>query len=321
MKIEHTNVFMGDNTKAIRNEKTSKPNSQCTAIFAGNSALTQDDPIKKKREEACKKAMKIVGDAFASEQKIDDDLASRKSHIDELRDNMNQAQAAMNQIDQEKNQLRESKGIAVDSEEQKDLELLEKRSASKRVGSEVSLTKEDQERLAQIDAKGMTEYQKQAMEMEGYKAPYRENISDSKKQIVEENAIIRGVMLERLKSNPMLDATQEADSIMEAADDEIMGMLIQEGRDFINEKHQEEEEAAKEKAAEEKEKEEQIEAIREDTKEQKERVEKNKIENLTEQVLDLDKAQTDIKAEVSDIVDKMSLVIEDIKGSVVDQQV
>lgn len=321
MKIEHTNVFMGDNTKAIRNEKTSKPNSQCTAIFAGNSALTQDDPIKKKREEACKKAMKIVGDAFASEQKIDDDLASRKSHIDELRDNMNQAQAAMNQIDQEKNQLRESKGIAVDSEEQKDLELLEKRSASKRVGSEVSLTKEDQERLAQIDAKGMTEYQKQAMEMEGYKAPYRKNISDSKKQIVEENAIIRGVMLERLKSNPMLDATQEADSIMEAADDEIMGMLIQEGRDFINEKHQEEEEAAKEKAAEEKEKEEQIEAIREDTKEQKERVEKNKIENLTEQVLDLDKAQTDIKAEVSDIVDKMSLVIEDIKGSVVDQQV
>ncbi len=321
MKIEHTNVFMGDNTKAIRNEKTSKPNSQCTAIFAGNSALTQDDPIKKKREEACKKAMKIVGDAFASEQKIDDDLASRKSHIDELRDNMNQAQAAMNQIDQEKNQLRESKGIAVDSEEQKDLELLEKRSASKRVGSEVSLTKEDQERLAQIDAKGMTEYQKQAMEMEGYKAPYRENISDSKKQIVEENAIIRGVMLERLKSNPMLDATQEADSIMEAADDEIMGMLIQEGRDFINEKHQEEEEAAKEKAAEEKEKEEQIEAIREDTKVQKERVEKNKIENLTEQVLDLDKAQTDIKAEVSDIVDKMSLVIEDIKGSVVDQQV
>ena len=321
MKIEHTNVFMGDNTKAIRNEKTSKPNSQCTAIFAGNSALTQDDPIKKKGEEACKKAMKIVGDAFASEQKIDDDLASRKSHIDELRDNMNQAQAAMNQIDQEKNQLRESKGIAVDSEEQKDLELLEKRSASKRVGSEVSLTKEDQERLAQIDAKGMTEYQKQAMEMEGYKAPYRENISDSKKQIVEENAIIRGVMLERLKSNPMLDATQEADSIMEAADDEIMGMLIQEGRDFINEKHQEEEEAAKEKAAEEKDKEEQIEAIREDTKVQKERVEKNKIENLTEQVLDLDKAQTDIKAEVSDIVDKMSLVIEDIKGSVVDQQV
>lgn len=321
MKIEHTNVFMGDNTKAIRNEKTSKPNSQCTAIFAGNSALTQDDPIKKKREEACKKAMKIVGDAFASEQKIDDDLASRKSHIDELRDNMNQAQAAMNQIDQEKNQLRESKGIAADSEEQKDLELLEKRSASKRVGSEVSLTKEDQERLDQIDAKGMTEYQKQAMEMEGYKAPYRKNISDSKKQIVEENAIIRGVMLERLKSNPMLDATQEADSIMEAADDEIMGMLIQEGRDFINEKHQEEEEAAKEKAAEEKEKEEQIEAIREDTKEQKERVEKNKIENLTEQVLDLDKAQTDIKAEVSDIVDKMSLVIEDIKGSVVDQQV
>ncbi|MDO5573241.1 MAG: hypothetical protein Q4G60_04590 [bacterium] len=320
MKVEHTSIYIGDDTKALRHGKADKRGGS-TTIFAGNSALAQDDPITKKREEARKKAMKVVGDAFAGEQKIDNDLADRKSHIDELRDNMNQAQAAMNQIDKEKDQLRESKGIAADSEEQKDLELLEKRSASMRVGSEVSLTKEEQERLEQIDAKGMTEYQKQAMEMEGYKSPYRKEISDSKKQIVEENAIIRGVKLERLKSNPMLDATQEADSIMEAADDEIMGMLIQEGRDFIDEKHKEEEEAAKKKAEEEKEKEEQIEAIREDKKEQKERVEKNKTEALTEQVLDLDQAQTDVKAEVSDIVDKMNLVIEDIKGSVVDQQV
>lgn len=322
MKIEHKNIFMGAN---ISNEQAAQRGSRSskrgTTIYAGNSRLAQDDPITQKREQARKKAMKVVGDAFAGEQKIDDDLQNRKDHISQLRENMNTAQAAMNQIDEKKNQLRESKGIAADSEEQKDLELLEKRNASLRMGSEVTLTKEDQERLAEIDAKGLTDYQKQALEMESYKSPYRKELNESKNQIMEENAIIRGVKQERLKSNPMLDATQEADSIIEAAEDEIMGMLIKEGKDFVDEKHKEEEEAAKKKAEEEKEKEEQIEAAREDRQEEQERIEKNKTEALTEQVLDLDKVQSDVKTEVDDIVDKMNLVIEDIKGAVVDTQV
>ncbi|NLG03099.1 MAG: hypothetical protein GX567_04630, partial [Clostridia bacterium] len=217
-------------------------------------------------------------------------------------------------------QLRENKGIAADSEEQKDLELIEKRNESMRPNSEVTLTKEDQKRLAQINEKGLTEYQKQALEMESYKSVHRKEIDEGKKLIIEENAIIRGVKLERLKSNPILKAKQEADSIMDAADEEIRGMLIDESKKFIDEKHKEEEEAAKKRAEEQEEKEELIEEIRKDKQEQKERTEKKKTEGLTEQVLELEEVKTDVKAEVEDIVDKMNLVIEDIKGAMVDEK-
>ncbi len=319
MKVEHTSIFFGEDARSGRSERAGKQ-GKGTTIFAGNSSLAQD-PITEKREQARKKAMKVVGDAFAKEQKIDNDMEARKNHISQLRESMGAAQAAIKQIDQEKEQLREAKGIAADSQEQKDLELLEKRNASVKMGSQVTLTKEDKERLAEIDAAGLTEYQKQALEMESYKAPYRTEIEDGEKQVLEEIAIIKGVRLERLKSDPMVGATKEADSIIEAAEDEIMGMLIKEGKDFVDAKHKAEEEAAKKKAEEEKEKEEQLEAIRADKEEQEKRIEENKTEALTEQVLDLDEVQTNVQAEVGDIVDKMNLVIEDIKGAVVDSQV
>ncbi len=319
MRVEHKSIFIGQNAQNGQNGIAGHQKNKRTMLFAGNSR-SAEDPITLKRQQARKKAMKVVGDAFASEQKLDDDLMGRADHINQLRENMSTAQEAINQIDHDKDQLRESKGIAIDSEEQKDLELLEKRAASFRIGSDVTLTKEDQERHAEIDKKGKTEYQRQALEMESYKDPYRKELTEGQKQIVEENAIIRGVKLERLKSNPMLDATNEADSIIEAADKEIMGMLIQEGKEFVDEKHKEEEEEAKKKAKEEEEKEEKLEEIREDRKEQKERIEKKKTETLTEQVLDLDEVQTDVKTEVENIVDKMNLVIEDIKGAVVDTQ-
>ena len=315
MKIGHKSIFVGGNMQDNQNNQ----NNAKKSYFAGNGRMPQD-PIAMKREQARKKAMKVVGDAFASEQKIDDDMTSRKDRINQLRENMAVAQDAMKKIDKDKEQLRESRGIAVDSEEQKDLELLEKRNASIHPDSEVTLTKEERERLAQIDKKGMTEYQKQAMELEGYKSPYRQEINDGKKQIVEENAIIRGVKLERLKSNPMLEATQNADAIMDAADDEIKAMLIEESKEFIDEKRKEEEEAAKKRAEEKEEQEEKLETIREDKKEQKERIEKKKTHELTEQVLDLEEVKTDVKAEVEDIVDKMNLVIEDIKGAMVDEK-
>ena len=320
MKVEYTSIYVGENNRSERNGLQNEKNGKKGGtIFAGNMNQALD-PIAQKRQEARKKAMKVVGDAFDGEQKIDNDMEARRNHIDQLRDTMHTAQQAINQIDKEKDQLRESRGIALDSQEQKDLELLEKERDSFKASSGVTLTEDDQKRLKEIYADGLTEYQKQALEMDSYKSPYQKEINEAYAKVLEESAVIRGVRLERLKSSPMLDATKEADSIIEAADDEIMGMLIKEGKEHIDELHKEEEEKAKKKAEEEEKKEEQLEEIREDKKEQQERVEKNKTEALTEQVLDLDEVQTDVKAEVEDIVDKMNLVIEDIKGSVVDEK-
>lgn len=60
--------------------------------------------------------------------------------------------------------------------------------------------------------------------------------------------MIRQTKIERLKSNSMGAAFEQADAVMGAASDEIMGMLIAEGKDHIDEKQEEEKKTAEEAA-------------------------------------------------------------------------
>ena len=145
---------------------------------------------------------------------------------------------------------------------------------------------------------------------------YAELISDTEDEIQMENAVVRQSRLERLKSDPMVKAREQADSVLEAASDEILGDLIAEGKQHIDEKLEEERkktEEAKEK------KEEQIEARKEDGKEQ---------EKLTEDILEAAKEMENAGNTVSDaqqaikaLMNKMNLVEDDVKGAAVDQGV
>ena len=151
-------------------------------------------------------------------------------------------------------------------------------------------------------------------------AEYYENqINEMKKEIEMENSIIRATRLERLKKDPMVKAQKQAEEVMEAASEEIVGMLADEAKDHIDEEMEEKKEAAQEKAEEEKELEEKLEKIKEKKEDQEELAEA--IGELTEQTLQLDGVKTDVQEEIKDIVNKMKLLEEDIKGAVVDTTV
>ncbi len=131
---------------------------------------------------------------------------------------------------------------------------------------------------------------------------YAELISDTENEIQMENAVVRQSKIERLKSDPMVKAREQADSVLEAASDEILGDLIAEGKQHIDEKLEE-----------------QIEARKEDRKEQ---------EKLTEDILEAAKEMENAGNTVSDaqqaiktLMNKMSLVEDDVKGAAVDQGV
>ena len=104
---------------------------------------------------------------------------------------------------------------------------------------------------------------------------------------------------------------------MEEASEEIVGMLFEEGKEHLDEEQKLREEQA-EKI--EKEKEEQ-EAFIEAQKEKKEAAEELTEEMPMEEMLTLEQAKTDVQKEVQNIVDKMKLVAEDMKGAVVDKSV
>ena len=117
----------------------------------------------------------------------------------------------------------------------------------------------------------------------------------------------------------MQKAQEQAEAIEEAAGKEILGMLAEEGKEHVD-KEQEEKAEQAEEAKEAKEEQEELLAKRKDEREEaRERAEALAESLPTEQLLSLDKIQDDINKEIQNIVDKMKLIEEDIKGAAVDR--
>ena len=320
MKVQkELSIYMGDSTRAMRRQELEGQQSgkgKKKNVFAGDLNGTQDNILMKKQQ-AQKQALKVVTDTWSGDKKIDDDIKERGERIRSLREEVGNAQKELNEIAEQQEVLRKRYGVDADSEEQKDLELLLKSREAKR-NPKVSLTKEEQERLAEIEGQERTEYQNRVLELDSFGDYHRDIISKAKQQIEIENNIIRETKLERLKKDPMLDAQKQADAIEEAADKEILGMLVDEGKEHIDKEQEEKKEQAAE-AKEKKEEQEELLAKRKDERKEAEKRAEELAESLTvEQLLDLDKTQEELNREIQNIVDKMKLIEEDIKGAAVD---
>lgn len=316
MKVRNTSIFVGNTGRSERHGNLQEENKKSSAIFAGN-LNKQFDPIAQKKKQARGQAMKIISDAWEGERKIDEDIEERRNKIAKLKTDMGKARKQLKDIEEARQELRNSYGVAEDSKEEQDLRLLEKEMDLYRPGKGVSLSKEEMERIAQIKKNGLTQYQQRSLEMKKNGSVYEEEIADIEKEIMEENAVIRGTKLERLKHNPMAKANKQADAVLEAASDEVIGMLVDEAKNHIDEEMEEKKEAAEEKAEEKEEQEEKLESIKEKKEEQKELTEA--VTEATEQMLELDDVKTDVQQEIKDMINKMKLLDEDIKGAAVDE--
>lgn len=314
----HQNVFIGENIKQenqIREGQHEKENR--TDFFAGN--LNQDlfeNELLQKKKEAQERAMKVVGDAFNGDQEIDNDLLERRNIIAALEQENQKLQSQINDISKQQDELMERYGMTADSQEQKDLELLRKRDRCLRGESE-ELTKEEYERISELEREGLTEYQKRQREWDAQKNHFQKDLDKNKEEILVENAIIRGTKLERLKHAPMVKAQKEAEEILDAASREIIGMIMEEAKDTIDEEAEENQEKAEklEEVQEEKE------AFIEKQKEKKEETEELLEDMPMKEMLHMGQLKDEIKQEIKHIVSEMKLVAEDIKGAMVDESV
>lgn len=315
MKVQNTSIFVGDASRSQRHGRAQQQECGKKNVFAGG--MNQNfDPIAQKRQQAQKKAMQIVGDTWENERKIDLDMEERRNKIARLQNDIRQADDSVREMEDARQALRESYGVEADSKEQKDLELLAKEIDSQTPGKKVSLTQEEREEIERIKAQGLTEYQERSLGMKQDAQFYEKQIEEMRGEIDTENAVIRGTRLERLKKDPMVGAGKQAEKIMEAASKEIVGMLMDEAKDHIDEEMAEKTEEAEKKAEEEKEQEEKLEKLKEKKEEQEELTEA--IADLARDTVQLDDVKTDIQQEIKDMVTKMKLLEEDIKGAAVD---
>ena len=296
-----------ENALTRRNERMqNQRNSQIRngSIFAGNLNQKQDSFIQRKKL-AMKKAMKVVSDAWAGEKKIDQDVAERRQSIQDNQQRMADNNKIIQGYKQQKEELRQAYGTELEG----------------------SLLEEYKQRAAEIDTSI---------------AIYQEQINEAQKEISAESAAIRSIRLERLKTHTMVDAQDEAEEIKQAAGKEAIGTLVGEAQEYITEKYEKEREEAKEKAEEKEEQEEKLEEVREETelkqeeltleqeqkRAQEETRQKKQEENAKEQeeILENAAAYSDgsiqdaslVQAEIKDMLHKMKLLEEDIKGAEVD---
>lgn len=109
---------------------------------------------------------------------------------------------------------------------------------------------------------GPASYQKEMLELDKNESVYKQTIEDNNKSIVSENAIIRGIHLERLKTHDMVDTSKQADKIIESANKDIIGMMIEDVKENIDDKFEENQEKAEKKEEEKEKLEEKIEAAK-----------------------------------------------------------
>ncbi|MBR6637637.1 MAG: hypothetical protein IKK96_02120 [Lachnospiraceae bacterium] len=306
------------NAKKVGNEPCE---GKGLVVKAGNLNLGAET-IEEKRKQAQQMALGIVSDAFEGDREIDEDLDVRRKHIRDLNAENYEYTKELKRIDELRTDLVESYGITEDSQEHADLELLRKEQGYfEKNGQLPILTEEEQERLAQIKKNGITDYQQQMLDLDKLQKHWQGEIDKNIELIKEENAIISGVKLERLKLHEMVDAKKQSEDVLKAASASIIGELITEAKEHVDEEIAEDKEKAE--AAEEKDEElkEKLDEARAERKAKEEQLEEMcELESVLDEVSQVKQAENmpDVKKSLESIVAELKLTMQDLSGAVVD---
>lgn len=314
----HINIFAGDTRNQAGQTKEAREQAQKAqdkgknkTFYAGNFLVEFPlrDRIAQKKAQAQKRAMKIVADAWDVDRVIDDEIKVRQEHIQELQEENKGAMESLKEYRQMEDELREGYGVEPGSQEQQDLELLKRRRKSG-----FQATEEEKERLAQIRENGMTEYQRRALEIDKVASYYRNIVTANNGAAQEESDIIEGIRAERNKYHPMVEAQSQAGEVLEAALDEVIGMITEEAKEHLDEEQEKREEQA-EAIEEKKEEQEEIQQKRDERQEELQEL----IDDMpVEEMANLNQTMEEVKQQIQKVLNNVNLIEEDIKGAKVD---
>ncbi|MBQ8923510.1 MAG: hypothetical protein IJ053_01830 [Lachnospiraceae bacterium] len=315
------NVNQNNMVNALVDKAGNKDNK---TIFAGNlNAISNTQSlVEEKRNQAKKQAMKVIGDAWDKDNKVSADIQKKLDKIDSRKSEINDYESKIRDLEDNKKELQESYGVADDSEDQKDLELLEKYQNYKNGSKIETFTKDEIARLKELQDIPRTEYQNKVLELNDAVGEFNKEIRSKKSDIAAMNEEIKDTRMEQIASHDMLDAYDAAEKIMEASSKEIIGILTNEMKSTIDEKFAEEKEKADKLAEEKEEKEEKLAEAKEKKEEQEALIEQSIEASRLEQDM---KMQTqaydnvaDVQKDIQKILKDNNLVDEDLKGIKID---
>ena len=235
---------------------------------------------------------------------------------------MQEAKEHEKTFEKSKKELQEQYGVADDSQEQKDLELLEKFQNYKNGSHDESFTKEDVDRLKELQNLPRTEYQEKALRLNQIAGSMKVTASNANDKLIELTDTIAKAKTDQAKSQDMLKAGSAADDILEASNKEIMGLLIQDGKEHIDKEQEEAQKKAEEQKEKRDEQQERIDEAKQERKEQEELIKGQAEADSAEQDLSLQRKTTNnveaAQQNIRNILEDNNLLAEDLKGIKID---
>ena len=133
-------------------------------IFAGSLKMPLD-PVAQRRQQAREQAWNLVRNAWNSDKDTDKSVQDRMDHYTKMQQLQEEAKAAADDGNDDKKVLQQLYGVAPDSQEQKDLELLEREMNANNGLGDGDFSEEESQRLSELHSGTLTEYQQRALEL------------------------------------------------------------------------------------------------------------------------------------------------------------
>lgn len=219
------------------NDKEQKSDSK--TIYMGG--MDAENEISKKFAFAQKQALKKILDQLDQDIEIAEDMKDQGDTVMKLDSQIKDERARLNSIDETKQQLQEQYGVDMDSQEQKDLELMQKaeKHASHPFDDQYKLTEEEEEYLANLS---QTPYQEEVLMLDSAAEELQGKIAGDIRDMDVAEASIWATKKALLKVHPMVDAMEDSNKMMEAARKELVGALWEQGKEKLDEEMEEEKE-------------------------------------------------------------------------------
>lgn len=313
-KVGNDNVNLRNRLMQADNKQDNRTKMQNKSVDASELNL-QQDTVLSKQIQAQKKALRHILNAFGVEQGISDSINEHIKKAEELTEEANMNLSEAKRLEGLKSNLKKTYDIADDSMEQKDLELLEKQERIERRETKEVLSVEEKKRLSEMGP--LTEYQAAALEYEKAIFEFNTRATDAIDNAFYKNRVAEALKIEQGKLHVQVDAQKAADDIMEQASKEIVGMLLNEGKELVDDKIKENKEEAEKRA--------EKEAEKEKLKDKNESAEKKVVIGQTTtqlgNIAEADSAKNKFQAEIRVMIAKQKMLEEDVKGLEVDQQI
>lgn len=306
--------------QAEKAEKENRKSIYLGDITQGNS----QDQVSEKYARAQKRAIKKIMDQLEDDIKIDDDMAVETANVEQLQKDIQGYRDDITAVQERRDDIRNRYQVDPDSQEQKDLELMQKAEQHQRepFNPEYELSDEEKEHLNSLTEKTM--YQEDMLLCDQEEQQYKSRIDLAYRKIEESKATVYATEKALLQTHPMVDAMKDADKIMESANKERIGSLFDEGVNELEEKNaeaQKEMAENKEKALEEKIEREKMEA-EEQKREEADQEMEDSVMAVTMQAMTYGQQTSEaVQANIKNLIQDQILLDVDLKGLRVDDQI